>query len=245
MRCAERRLGDQRAPGRQRPGDRVDRGDLQRGSGLKPGQHGGIRSASMVLPTPGGPSSIRWWPPAAQISAARRASAARPGRPGPGRGATPARCRCGRRRSCGRQVPPRSHLHPGGPGHLPPVPAGSPRWAPTAKPCEQRAQARGGDHAQSRHQRRLGRVLGGHGHGPKPAAAAAATAGSTPRTGRILPSSPSSPRNIRPPVLAGGTAPAALRIATAMPRSKLLPRLGRLAGDSPTVIRRCGHFSGC
>ena len=41
----------------------------------------------------------------------------------------------------------------------------------------------------------------------------------------------------------GGTSPAALRIATAMPRSKLLPRLGRLAGDRPTVIRRCGHFS--
>jgi len=30
-------------------------------------------------------------------------------------------------------------------------------------------------------------------------------------------------------------------MATAMLRSKLLPRLGRLAGDNPTVILRCGH----
>ncbi len=29
----------------------------------------------------------------------------------------------------------------------------------------------------------------------------------------------------------------------AMPTSKLLPRLGRLAGDRPTVILRFGHFS--
>ena len=40
-----------------------------------------------------------------------------------------------------------------------------------------------------------------------------------------------------------GAAPAAATIATAMPRSKLLPRLGRLAGDSPTVILRCGQSS--
>ena len=32
-------------------------------------------------------------------------------------------------------------------------------------------------------------------------------------------------------------------MAAAMPMSKLLPRLGRLAGDRPTVIRRCGHAS--
>jgi len=43
--------------------------------------------------------------------------------------------------------------------------------------------------------------------------------------------------------LTGGMTPAALRIATAIPRSKLLPRLGRLAGDRPTVILRFGHFS--
>ena len=29
----------------------------------------------------------------------------------------------------------------------------------------------------------------------------------------------------------------------AMARSNQLPRLGRLAGDRPTVIFRCGHFS--
>ena len=42
---------------------------------------------------------------------------------------------------------------------------------------------------------------------------------------------------------AAGTEPAALRIATAIPTSNPLPRLGRLAGDRPTVIRRCGHCS--
>ncbi len=41
MGSAERRLGQQRAPGRQVSRDRVDRGDLQRGVGLQPGQHGG------------------------------------------------------------------------------------------------------------------------------------------------------------------------------------------------------------
>ena len=32
-------------------------------------------------------------------------------------------------------------------------------------------------------------------------------------------------------------------IEMAIPMSKPLPRFGRLAGDSPTVIRRCGHCS--
>ena len=42
---------------------------------------------------------------------------------------------------------------------------------------------------------------------------------------------------------APGMAPAAARMDNAMPRSKPLPRLGRLAGDRPTVTRRCGHCS--
>jgi len=76
-----------------------------------------------------------------------------------------------------------------------------------------------------------------------PAPAAAAMAGRTPRTGRNRPSSPSSPRKATPSMAADGIVPAAASIDKAMPRSKPLPRLGRLAGDRPTVIRRCGHCS--
>ena len=78
---------------------------------------------------------------------------------------------------------------------------------------------------------------------PNPASAALATAGSTPRTGRSWPSRPSSPKNITPAAAALGTLPAAARIPSAMARSNQLPRLGRLAGESPMVIFRCGHSS--
>ena len=78
---------------------------------------------------------------------------------------------------------------------------------------------------------------------PNPSSAALATAGSTPRTGRSWPSRPSSPKNITPAAAALGTLPAAARIPMAMARSNQLPRLGRLAGESPTVIFRCGHSS--
>ena len=63
-----------------------------------------------------------------------------------------------------------------------------------------------------------------------PAAAAAATAGSTPRTERSCPSRPSSPaKAVRPPA-ATGAVPAAVRMATAMARSKLGPVLGQAGG---------------
>ena len=78
---------------------------------------------------------------------------------------------------------------------------------------------------------------------PNPASTAAATAGSTPRTGRNCPSRPSSPKNITPAAAALGTLPAAASIPMAMARSNQLPRLGKLAGESPTVIFRCGHSS--
>ena len=43
------------------PGDRVDRGDLERLlAGSAPGRRPGSRSASMVLPAPGGPCRSRW-----------------------------------------------------------------------------------------------------------------------------------------------------------------------------------------
>ena len=78
---------------------------------------------------------------------------------------------------------------------------------------------------------------------PNPASTAAATAGRTPRTGRSRPSKPSSPKNITPSTAALGTLPAAASTPMAMARSNQLPRLGKLAGESPTVIFRCGHSS--
>ena len=75
-----------------------------------------------------------------------------------------------------------------------------------------------------------------------PARAAAATAGSTPRTGRTRPSRPSSPSSTASSNTCGGTTSCAARIAAAMHRSKLEPRLGRLAGDRLTVTRLvAGH----
>ena len=72
---------------------------------------------------------------------------------------------------------------------------------------------------------------------------AATTAGSAPGTGRKRPSRPSSARNIFPIGDESGNPPAAARIATAIARSNPLPRLGRLAGDNPTVIFVCGQLS--
>ena len=74
-------------------------------------------------------------------------------------------------------------------------------------------------------------------------ASAATTAGSTPGTGRSRPSRPSSARNIFPASASAGTASAAARMATAIARSKPDPRLGRAAGERPTVIFEFGQVS--
>ncbi len=202
----------------------------------------------MVLPAPGGPSSDRWCPPAAQISAALRATgwpstSDRSGRrgggldslAGSGAGAFPA--------------------DPGDPASAPSC--GGPDGCPAAKQATSPAPA---SCSPRSHASRAARVGAPTTLSPgtraasaafaratttlsKPAPAAAAIAGRTPRTGRSRPSSPSSPRNATSSIAAAGTAPAAARIDNAIPMSKPLPRLGRLAGDSPTVIRRCGHCS--
>ena len=75
MRRDERRRAIQLDELTDQPGERVDRVGLER---LARGSSGGStvtsRSASIVLPTPGGPDSSRWWPPVAAISSASRAS---------------------------------------------------------------------------------------------------------------------------------------------------------------------------
>ena len=143
-------------------------------SGSSRGSTVGSRSASMVLPTPGGPSSSRWWPPAAQISAARRAvgwptTSAR-SRPR----ASPARRRRASAAATGPAVRPGPwarrpgrDLTAGGAGRA--VTSGRGRAGLAAQPGQQRAQAGRGHDPHARHQGRLGRVLRGHGDAPEPA----------------------------------------------------------------------------
>ena len=66
VRCAERRDGHQPGAWCQAPGDGVDRGDLDRRRHLQGGRIVGSRSASIVLPAPGGPEQ-------GQVVPARRA----------------------------------------------------------------------------------------------------------------------------------------------------------------------------
>src|ERR1022692_4667383 len=74
-----------------------------------------------------------------------------------------------------------------------------------------------------------------------PTSAAASRAGTTPQTGRRLPSRPSSATNTHPCGASAGITPEAVRTATAIARSKLLPRLGKLAGSRSTVMVRSGQ----
>ena len=74
-----------------------------------------------------------------------------------------------------------------------------------------------------------------------PCRSAVSTAGRTPGTARTRPSSPSSPSSTRPSKASAGTASLAASTAAARARSKELPRLGSVAGESASVTRRCGH----
>ena len=156
-----------------------------------------------------------------------------PARPGPGRAARPAPAR----------------RPPARPGGAPPAPGavdacrvrgpGS-RAASRAGP----ARSRRAEHPQARHQARLGRVR----RAARPRPRTRWPPRPPPRAARPGPGAagrraPARRGTAMPSRAAGGMAAAAARMAMAMPRSKPLPRLGRLAGDRPTVIRRCGHFS--
>ena len=67
--------------------------------------------------------------------------------------------------------------------------------------------------------------------------AAASTIGSTPGTDRSPPLSVSSPMKTEPVTSAWGSWPSALSTASAMARSKWVPRFGRSLGESRMVIR--------
>jgi hypothetical protein len=74
-----------------------------------------------------------------------------------------------------------------------------------------------------------------------PAALAAITIGNTPRTGRSDPSSASSPMCAVRATDDASQTPAATKIETAMPTSNAEPNLGTLAGERFTVMRLAGN----
>src|SRR5690606_1593375 len=179
----------------------------------------GRREAIIVLPVPGGPSSRRWCSPAAATSAARRA------------------CAC----------PTTSAKSPtGGVWRLSPVASASGGdgrlggGGGTSAPKQCRRVTRWSTPSASipSTSRASGRFSPGTTARVRPCARAARRAGSTPGTGRSLPSSPSSPSSTRSPGTCWRRVPCASRTAIAIARSKPEPCLGCQAGVRLTVIRR-------
>ena len=166
MRRHERWPRDERRVARQEAGHRVDRGDLQRLVRVSGGSRPGSRCASMVLPTPGGPVSMRWCAPAAATSTAKRA--------GPDR----------RRREVGRVL--------GVPIVAAAIVAVEIPLAVQPRLQLARGSARPTPRCRRRGRPRPGCSMGTTTRA-NPACLAASTAGSTPLTGRTRPSSASSP----------------------------------------------------
>ena len=168
----------------------------------------------MVLPLPGGPTSSRWWPPAAAISKARlpwpwpfTSARSRPGGAG---------CACvgwgGRHR--GR--------------------SGSASWA--------RAPGRSwAPHTRSPSTKAASAALPAATSSPRaPSRLAAKARASTPRIGRRRPSSPSSAALQIPSMHSAGIWSLASRRPRAMGRSKAGPSLRRSAGARLTTTRFSG-----
>jgi hypothetical protein len=177
------------------------------------GRRPGRRSASIVLPAPGGPARNRWCPPAAATSTARRPTACPTTSP---RSATGAGSATAPRTCAGSTVRPERCA----------TSCSSAPTASTSMPATSAASSA---------------LAAGTITCACPARAAASTDGSTPRIGRTAPSSPSSPSSTSRAIDAPGTVPAAASTAAASARSKPLPCLGMDAGDSPMVIRRLGN----
>ena len=212
-------------------GHRMDGGDLQRRRGVQAGQHGRDALGQHGLAGPWRPEQAAGGDPRPRRS--RRPGGPRAGRarqPGRGRGrAAPAPAGPGlpgrRRRRSIPPGPPRRRADPRAASRA--VRVMSPRWPPGCRaPGQPRPRWPGA------------RPPGGI-PGPRPRRPRAARRG----PGGAGHRGPARRGTRHPSMDAMGTTPAALRMATAIPTSKPLPRLGRLAGDRPTVIRRCGHCS--
>ena len=185
-------------------------------SGSRSGRIVGRREASMVLPEPGSPSRKTWCPPAAATSIAATAS---------GWPRTSAM-------SSGGWASTTLHTSrtPSRPwkGALiaspPPQAIRSARWAKATTSIPETSAASRAQAAGTMTRR-------------TPCERAASTAGSTPRTGWMLPSRASSPTITLSSKARGITRPVASAIDEAMARSNAEPDFGMPAGDRLTVMR--------
>ncbi len=177
-------------------------------SGVRGGRMPGRRRASMDLPTPGGPTKSRLWPPAAAISSARRAFSCP---------FTSARSRTTRRTSSS---------------------AGSGRgraWRPvrwlTSDTIDSGAAMSAAPTTAASGPFGCGQIS------VRPVAAAWIAAGSTPGTAARRPSRPSSPMARVSAAASAGTTPISASRASAMGRSKCAPSFGISAGARFTTTR--------
>ena len=198
----------------------------------------GSRSASIVLPAPGGPSRNRWCPPAAATSTAVRAECW----PTTSARSCPWSC-CVAPMLC---MPVAAPV----PGMRRPASSGS------GRPCSSGSSSGTGSSVRTAISCRRLRTPSTDTPGTSeasaaahsgtttcsyPASAAASTAGSTPRTGRTRPSRPSSPIITMSASTRGSMRSEAPSAAQAMARSNPLPLFGTEAGLRPTVSFFCGH----
>ncbi len=182
-------------------------------SGLSGGRRPGSRSASIVLPEPGGPIIKRWCGPAAATSRARRPRAWPRTRPG--------------------RVPGR--IRPGGV----PVAAPAMRTGPAAPGPARSALPPRGPARRARAPPRARR----RGCATRPDGAVASARAIMPGTWRSAPLRPTSPQKANPSVRAGLISPVATRRPTAMGRSRPAPPLRTPDGTRLTVTRRRGQGS--
>ncbi len=211
--CGARKGGrSNRAPsGSVPPAAEWTRVTVNASSGVSGGSRPGRRSASMVLPDPGGPTMRRWWRPAAATSMARRPRAwprtsARSGvlvtlRVSVGGG------------TLGQRASPRRTATSS-------ASVAAPRTASPRTRAASRTSHRGTTRPRG------------------PAASARAI---MPGTCRNEPLSPSSPQNATPSVQPGLNSPAATRSPIAIGRSSPAPPLRMPEGARLTVTRRSGH----
>ena len=178
------------------------------------GSRPGRRSASIVLPLPGGPASNRLWPPEAQISRARLAKWCD---------------RTSARSGCAGVSGRRIFLSLKRSSAAEPL-----RWSQTERRC------RAGNTGNSLMSPASAAFCSGSTR-ERPVLWMEYAQGSTPPTGLNSPARDSSPINSWDDRASRGTWPVAARIPTAMARSYLPPCFGRSAGARFTVIRRIGN----
>jgi hypothetical protein len=177
------------------------------------GKRPGSRLASMVLPAPGGPTMRRWWPPADATSSARRTT---------GWPRTSARS--------SRAAGDGAGSGTGWSGH-----GSSPRRASTSSARVVTARTAGPSTSAASPADATGTTTVVH--------ATASTSGTTPGTGRIVPSRPNSPTKPMAATSSGWSCSLATSTPTAMAKSRPLPILRVPEGARLTVMRRTGHWA--